>query len=142
MLTKETIVAGLTFTVEPTESYVNANLAKGVEVETAYTFRVKHKDAHEKDGRQYEEAWFISLHDGEQYNYLAMLNPETGLATLTRASCRGEQDQAVLILRRILAAIWAGKGQAIEAAGWKLFKGKPKPKPVTVPAEVEDDVPF
>lgn len=142
MLTKEIITAGLTFTVEPTESYVNANLAKGTEVETSYTYRVKHKDAHEKDGRQYDEAWFISLHDGEGYPYLAMLNPEVGVATLTRASCRGEQDQAVLILRRILAAIWAGKGQAIEAAGWKVYKGKPKAQPVAVPAEDDDGVPF
>jgi hypothetical protein len=137
------------FAIEPAPNYIDANGRKGVEVLPKYVYRVRRKEAN----GDYKEAWFISLlvegEDKPTFAYLGMLNPDAGTVHVTGASCSPNGSQEVEILRRVLAKLWAGEGEAIEKAGWKVgrhFKPRqpkqPKVEPVPVAVADEDDVPF
>ncbi len=141
MISKEFVTAGrAVFTVEPSPAYIDANAAKGVEVKPWYTYRVNRRDAKGK----WPESWYVDLLSGPDntadYSDLGMLDNRTGQVRMTGRSRFREDSQPVLIVRRVLARLWAGEGAAVEAAGWKVHhEGRCGrcAHPLTVPSSIE-----
>jgi hypothetical protein len=86
-----------------------------------YTYRVIFREATDK----WPENWFVNLLAGpdnlSDYQYLGMLNPETGELRLTNKSRMSENSWPVRLVRRVFAALWAGDDDKIEAAGFELM---------------------
>jgi|GEM_PF-1767808 len=91
------------------------------ECKSHYTYRVIFRDAN----NEWPESWFIHLLSGpdnvSDYQYLGMLNPETGAVKLTRKSRMTDKAWPVRLVRRVFAALWAGKDDQIEQAGFELM---------------------
>lgn len=116
MLGKEFVTAGRAiFTVEVPAEFSSENATQ-----THYTFKVVRKPA--KDG--YRETFFVNLLTGpdntSDYTYLGIINAETGKVILTKASKFSDDTWPVRIVRRVLACLWDGTTDRIEAAGWQL----------------------
>lgn len=99
-----------TFTIEPSKEWLDMHSPQ----KRHFTYRVKKS----KDGR----VWFVSHMTGSdneaEYDYLGLLNVETGEVRLTNKSQFKTDSNAVCIVRRVLAAIWRGGSRQIEDAGW------------------------
>jgi hypothetical protein len=136
MIDKWFVQAGkAVFTVEPASGFVER---KGCC--SHYTYRVTHRPA----TTEHREAWFIQLLTGpdneSDYNYLGMLDPAKGNVKLTAASKYAEDSWPVRILRHVLARLWAGEGEAIEASGWKVHHERRCGgcgRPLTDPGSIE-----
>jgi hypothetical protein len=136
MVDRTFVAAGnATFTVEIPEAFSTHN-----HTPAHYTYRVRYKPAEGKWG----EAWFVSLLTGpdntSDYSYLGMLNAQTGEVRLTAKSSQSDASWSVRILRRVLTRLWAGQGEEIAAAGWKVHhQGKCGRcnRDLTVPESIE-----
>lgn len=139
MLTSEFVTAGrAVFTIE-----LPAAFSAEHDCPPHYTFRVSKKAA----TAQYAEAYFVGLLTGadneNDFSYLGMLNAATGEVRLTAKSRMTEDAWPVRIIRRVLARLWAGEADAIEAAGWRLHhEGRCGRcgRTLTVPASVESGI--
>jgi hypothetical protein len=140
MITPDFVTAGnATFTIEPAPAY----LAGRPECKPHYTYRVSRKPATERWG----ETWFVSLLAGQDntadYAYLGILDATAGAVRLTARSPFGPDACPVKIVSRVLAALWAGNGGAVEAAGWKVHhEGRCGRcgRALTVPESVESGI--
>jgi hypothetical protein len=87
---------------------------------THYTYRVERREASDR----WRETYFVQLLTGpdntSDYSYLGILDPQSGTVRVTAKSCAGEDSWAVRLLRRVLACLWVGQGERIEAAGFHL----------------------
>lgn len=116
MINATFITAGrATFTVEPTVKFCEVQNAK-----PHYTFKVSRKDStYSRSGYVY----FVSLLSGpdntSDYTYLGLLE-ENGDVRLTAKSAFGEDTNPVKIVRRVVKALFEGRGEQIVAAGWKV----------------------
>jgi hypothetical protein len=120
MIDREFIVAGgnwVIFTLDVPASFCGENK----ECKGHYTFQVNHREATEKWG----ESYFVKLLAGpdntSDYQYLGMLNPQTGQVKLTRASRMTDDSWPVRLVRRIFARLWANEGAKIAQAGFRLM---------------------
>lgn len=115
MITKEFAIGGQArFTVQPPQSFAEAG-----SLPSHYTYLVRRFD-----GRHGWKGYSVLLLTGpdntQDYSYLGMLDPNLGGVRLTGKSKLAEDSWPVKILRRVMARLWAGEGQAIETAGWKV----------------------
>lgn len=114
-LSKEFVLAGSAiFTIEIPETQ------KPHGKQDHYTFRVQHVPASERWG----EKWFVQVLTGpnntEDYTYLGILSPHTGVVTLTAKSAFNATSYRFRILNRVLNRIWADDHQAYEVHGFKV----------------------
>jgi hypothetical protein len=119
MIDREFVLAGgnwVIFTLDVPASFSGANKCKD-----HYTFQVTHRQANDT----YGESWFVRLlagpDNGSDYQYLGMLNAQTGSVKLTRASRMTDDSWPVRLVRRIMACLWSNQGGDIEAAGFRLL---------------------
>ncbi len=135
MLTKEFITAGrAVFTIETPEAF----RATRDHIRPHYTFKVVKK---EKSAR-YAESLLVFLLTGpnnqDDYSYVGMLCGAT--VRLTQASRFNDETYPVKLLRRVVAQLWAGNGEAITAAGFNVHhEGRCGrcARPLTVPSSIE-----
>jgi len=109
MVTKEFITAGKAiFTIEVPEQYQHLGTSH-------YTFKVCHKAKTDK----YDECYFVSILTGpdntSDYTYVGKLGPN-GEVWRTAKSSLPETSWPWKLLTRTLYRIFAGEGDAIEAA--------------------------
>lgn len=121
MLSRDYFVAGeAVFTLTVPVAFAEEHVAQG-----HYTFRVRHSPANVgRDGRSWPESWFCELLTGpdneNDYTYLGMLNPQTGGVRTTTKSRHYDGSLPHRLLDRCLRAVWDGRGEQIEAAGFEL----------------------
>jgi len=120
MIGREFLMAGggrVIFTLSIPAGFCREN----PECKSHYTYRVIFREANGK----WPESWFVNLLAGpdnlSDYQYLGMLNPETGAVRLTAKSRMGEKSWPVRLVRRIFACFWAGDDDKIEAAGFEIM---------------------
>lgn len=138
-ISKEFVLAGkATFTLE-----IPADFAEKNGTPAHYTFRVNHKEA----SMRFPETWFVALLSGpdntSDYTYMGMLRPDTGAVSMTRKSAYPATAMPVRLLERTLSRVWAGEGDKIEAAGFKLHhEGKccRCGRKLTVPSSIESGI--
>ena len=116
MISKNFILAGdAIFTIEPTAAFCLSNRCS-----EHYTFRVQHVEASDR----WPESYFVKLLTGpdntRDYSYVGKLGADCGEVWLSAKSRVTDDSISVRILRRVLAAIFAGRGDAVEAAGWSV----------------------
>lgn len=107
-----------TFTIE-----VDAAFAKAHGYQPHYTFNVVVWPAAEND---YNRDLFNVLvltgpSNEEDYTYLGQLHPQTGNVRLTKASRFNDKTKCVKALRRVLARLFKGELDVVEAAGWRII---------------------
>jgi len=117
MIGQEFITAGRAiFTVSLPAAFVAANVG----CRDRYTFKVVRKPKSEK----WPESWFVNLLSGpdntSDYTPLGKLNPDTGAVRLVSTTKLTDNSWPVKLIRRVFARVWAGQGDAIEAAGFEL----------------------
>lgn len=85
-----------------------------------YTYKVKVKPAN----GTYPEMLFVSVltgpDNGNDYSYLGILNPQTGVVRTTGKSKFPADSFTVRLLNRVLARLWADDAASIAAAGFDL----------------------
>ena len=116
MITKEFILSGQAiFTVECPKSFQDATGAPA-----HYTYRIRHNAASDR----WPESYFAQLLTGpdntRNFTYLGKVGKDHGELWLTAKSKMGEGATAVCLLKRVLARIFAGQGDQIEAAGFQV----------------------
>lgn len=87
---------------------------------THYTFKITHKDATE----DWAESYFVALLTGRDnesdYTYLGKWHPDKVEVKLTRASKFTDDSLPVKLIRRVLVRVFAGEGNLIEEAGFRV----------------------
>jgi hypothetical protein len=119
MITPEFITAGrATFTVEPASEFHAAMKAAGKEVRPHYTYRV---ECAQKD---HSCVFFVKALTGpdneNDFRYLGVLDPHQGSLRLTPRSAFAAGSIPAVIALRVLSRIFAGQGEQIERAGWRV----------------------
>jgi hypothetical protein len=125
MLTKNFFTAGKAiFTVEPSEAFVTAKAQLGETFHPHYTYRVDRVEMEAKGQWPAKTCYFVKALSGpdntSDYVYLGMLDAETGEVRLTQKSAFPATATRVLVVQRVLKAIFDGRGGQIAAAGWKV----------------------
>jgi hypothetical protein len=85
-----------------------------------YTYRITRKAKSDR----WPETWFVNLLAGpdntQDYQPVGKLNVETGAIALVRSTRFTDKSWPVRLVRRVLVAIWEGRGQDVESAGFFL----------------------
>lgn len=107
---------------------------------TRYTYRVNRSDP--KPGSRYtSEAYFVSLLTGpdnlQDYTYLGMLIPATGIVGLTRASKYTADSTPVQAINWAFRHIWAGRTLPAPATFYHVGRCGRCGRALTVPSSVE-----
>lgn len=139
MITKDFLTAGnATLTVEVPASFQQQHGCK-----PHYTFKVRFK----RGSGSYRDTFFVSLLTGPDnvfdYQYLGVIDPESGEFRTTYKSCQKPDSIVVLLFRRVVERLWKGEGEKIGAAGFKLHhEGKCGRcgRLLTVPESVESGI--
>lgn len=136
--TKEIVLAGqFTFTVEPSAEWVAAHPGR----KPHYTYRIEKS----RDGKAFFVYAFVGKDNSVKthYHYLGLLRVQTGEVILTGASRFRNDEDAVNMIRKVLACVWANQTAKIENAGWNLHhEGQccRCGKALTVPASIETGI--
>lgn len=125
MVTTQFLTAGnAIFTVEVPEHFRVAQSQVGREFHPHYTYRVEKVELKATPKYPARTAYFVSSLTGPDntadYTYLGEFRPETGEVRLTGKSAFPETATRVMVVRRVLAAIVAGNGHKVTAAGWTV----------------------
>lgn len=131
MITKDFILAGrAVFTIEPPADY-----CKQYKIPGHLTYRVSRA----KDS---ETVYFVAIKSDRSFQYIGLLQP-SGVIKETRKSLLAESDLLFRIASRTLRRIFAGEGEQIEAAGFKVHhEGKCGRcgRELTVPESIESGI--
>lgn len=114
MIDKKFVTAGKAiFTIEPSAEFIQNHGCN-----PHYTYKVNFKEGSMK----FPPTYFISLLTGQNnetdYQYMGLLDPQTGLIRLTAKSKHNTSSFPVLFASRVLGAIW--KDLDVEKFGWKV----------------------
>lgn len=125
MVTANFLTAGnAIFTVAPSPAFIAAQAAVGVEFHAHYTFRIEKVEMKATPKYPARTAYFVASLTGPDntadYTYLGEFKPATGEIVMTFKSAFPETSTRVRVARRVVAAVVAGKGAAITAAGWEV----------------------
>jgi hypothetical protein len=125
MITKQFVTGGKAiFSVEVPEAFIAAQKQIGVEFHPHYTYRVDRVEMPGNDLYPARTCYFVKALTGPDntadYVYLGMLDAATGEVRLTAKSAFPATATRVRVAQRVLAALWAGNGDKIAAAGWDV----------------------
>jgi hypothetical protein len=111
MVSKEFLLAGRAmFSITMPEDFANKNGLR-----QSLTYRIAKKPD--------SNVWFVSLlagKDSSDYNYIGMLNTDTGEVNLTRSSHINSESLVYKLINRVLKNIWGGTSDKIVEAGFKV----------------------
>lgn len=115
-ITRDTILAGVaTVTVTLPSNFVVARAMLGEVWHPSYTFRVERVE-----GTYGSPIYFLSSIIGNRTAYIGVLHPTLGTVRFTRRSSFPKHATRVRVASRVLRALFAGKADSIERAGWTL----------------------
>lgn len=119
--TRDTMTAGTVYvTVSLPENFVRAQALLGNEWHPTYRYRIDRSD----DGRTF----FLSAYTvparkpdaAGRYVYTGLLHPQKGSVRLTTRSAFPQHATRVRVADRVFQALFAGRLDAITAAGWEV----------------------
>jgi hypothetical protein len=125
MIAKNFVTGGkATFTVEVPDAFRTAKAQIGEQWHAHYTYRVERVELPATGNWPAKTCYFVKSLAGQDntsdYVYLGMLDAATGEVKLTAKSAFTEKATRVKVIRRVLAVLWADKGELIAAAGWDV----------------------
>lgn len=104
-------------TVRPPAAWLEAR--KGQKWHSEYRYEIDRVEPETASGRP---SFFVRAAAGDDVKpaYLGVLDARTGDVRMTRSSSFPEHSTRVVILRRVLKAIWEGRAGEIERHGWTV----------------------
>lgn len=116
MPTVADLTAGVTLlAVDVPDTFVRARQLLGDDFHARYEYRVECVE-----DREGYPTYFLSAKTGSRFVYVGIVHPTKGSVRLTRKSAFPAHATRVRVADRVLQALFAGRADTIEAAGWTV----------------------
>lgn len=115
-IARDTVLTGLTtITVTVPENFVVARAMLGEVWHRSYSYQIERVA-----GTYGIPTFFLKTLTNDRYVYTGVVHPSYGSVRLTRASAFPPTATRVRIANKVLAAIFSGRAEDIERAGWEV----------------------